>query len=121
MALCLGYLPIYLILTQNKNDNEVALKNSGYKAKLIYKTMDETSDVCNRRCNWARKIWFIPPYDIAIANKSGKEFFRLLKKNFTLLINLYKIFNKNNIKLSYSCMPNVANLINKSNSKKTQE
>ena len=29
--------------------------------------------------------------------------------------NLYKLFNKNTVKLSFSCMPNVANLIIKSN------
>ena len=51
-------------------------------------------------------------------NKLGKEFFRLLKKNFPLSSNLCKIFNKNNVKLSYSCMPNVANLFNNSNAKK---
>ena len=60
----------------------------------------------HNRSNRARKIlWFIPLCNMAIANKLGKEFFRLLKKNFLLLSNLYKIFN-NNVKLSYSCMPN---------------
>ena len=60
----------------------------------------------------------MPPYNMAIANKIGKEFFRLLKKNFLLLNNLYKIFNRNMIKLSYSTMPHVTSLINKSNNKK---
>ena len=54
---------------------------------------------------------------MAIANKLGKEFFRLLKKNFPPLSNQYKIFKMNHVKLSYSCMPNVANLIN-NNTKK---
>ena len=54
---------------------------------------------------------------MAIANKLGKKFFRLLKKNFPSSSNLYKISNKN-IKLSYSLLPDVGNLINKSNTKK---
>ena len=89
-----------------------------YKAKLVYKTTNETSDVCNRKRNRAKKIlWFTPSYNMAVANKLGKQFFEFLK-NFPLSSNLYKIFNRNTIKLSYSCMPNVPNLINKSNIKK---
>ena len=89
----------------------MALKNSGY--------LDQTLDVCNRRNNRARKIsWYMPPYNMAIANKLGKEFFRLLKKNFHPLSNLYKMSNKNNVRLSHSCMPNVANLIKINNIKK---
>ena len=75
--------------------------------------MDVTLDVRNRS-NKARKIsWFIPPYNMVGANILEKKFFRLLKKNFPLLSNLYKIFNKNNVKSSYSCIPNVENLSNK--------
>ena len=51
------------------------------------------------------------------ANNIDKEFLKILWKNFLPTSSLYKIFNKNNIKLSYSCIPNVANLINKSNTK----
>ena len=31
-------------------------------------------------------LWFTPPYNMAITNKLGKEFFRLLKKKLTRLI-----------------------------------
>ena len=54
---------------------------------------------------------------MAVADKSGKEFFRLLNKNVSPSKNLYKIFYKNTIELSYRCMHNIANLINKSNNK----
>ena len=49
----------------------------------------------------------------AEAYKIGKEFFRLSKKNFPLSSNLYK----NTVTLSCSCKPNVANSINRSNTK----
>ena len=39
---------------------------------------------------------------MAVANKIGKEFFRLLKKNFPQSSSLYKISNTNTIKLSYA-------------------
>ena len=59
----------------------------------------------------------MPLYNMVVVNELRKEFFRLLKKNFLPSSNLYKIFNKKTIKLSYSYMPNVENLINKSNTK----
>ena len=71
------------IFTQNKHDYEMSLKNSTYKAKLVYKTTDETLDVCNRRNNRERKIlWFTPPYNIAMANKLGKEYLHYKRKTF---------------------------------------
>ena len=79
--------------------------------------MDDTVDVRNRRNNKTKEIlWFTPPHNMAVVNKIGKEFFRL-KKNFPHLNKLYKTFNKNSVKSNYGCMPNVANLINKSNTK----
>ena len=54
---------------------------------------------------------------MAVANKLGEVFLRLLKKSFPPSSNLYKIFNKNNVKSSSSYMPNVANLIDQSNAK----
>ena len=50
-----------------------------------------------------------------VANNLGKEFFKLLKRNFPSGSQLHKIFNKNCVKLSYSCMPNINGRINRSN------
>ena len=57
------------------------------------------------------------PYNMTVANKFGKVFFRLLMKNFPSSSNLYQIFKRNTVQLCYSSMPNVANLIYKSNLK----
>ena len=100
------------IFTQNKHDYELALKNSGYKDKFVYKTTEETLDVRNRRSYRERKtLWLTQPYNMALANKLRKEFFRLSKKNFPPSSNLYKIFNQNYVKLSYCFMTNVANVM----------
>ena len=56
----------------------------------------------------------MPPYYMAVTNTLGKEFFRLLKKNISSSSNLYKIFNKDNVKFSNRCMANVSDLINNS-------
>ena len=42
---------------------------------------------------------------------------RLVDKHFPRHHKYYKLFNRNNIKLSYSCMPNMNNVIRKHNSK----
>ena len=76
------------IFSQNKHKYEMALKNRGYKAKLVYKSRDE-ADVRNRN-NKAKKIlWFTPPFNMAIVDKIEKEFFRLLKENFPPSNSLY--------------------------------
>ena len=38
---------------------------------------------------------------------------RLVDKHFSRHHKYYKLFNRNNIKLSYSCMPNMNNVIRK--------
>ena len=58
---------------------------------------------------------------MCMANNVGKEFLKILWKNIPPTSSLYKISSKNNVKLSYSYMANVANLITKSNTKRTYE
>ena len=47
----------------------------------------------------------------------GKIFTRLVDMHFPCHHKYYKLFNRNNIKLTYSCMPNMNNVIRKHNSK----
>ena len=41
----------------------------------------------------------------------GQKFLRLIFKHFPKKSRLQKIFNKNTVKVSYSCMPNLASII----------
>ena len=85
-----------------------ALKNSGYASSLTFQQEQP------KRKSRARKrnvIWFNPPYSNSVKTNIGKEFFRLLSKHFPSHHKLRKICNKNSVKLSYSCMPNVATVI----------
>ena len=45
----------------------------------------------------------------------GKTFFKLLQKHFPPTHPMYTIFNKNKIKISYSCFPNVGSIISSHN------
>ena len=59
--------------------------------------------------------WFNPPYSANVKTYFRKVFFRKLKKNFPRNHMFYKVFNKNTIKLSYSCMTNIAAIISSHN------
>ena len=92
---------------------EEAMRRSGHKSEIKY----ETSPHPNKRRSRKRKIiWFNPPYSEHVCTNIGREFRRLLTKNFPPTHRLHKICNNNNnVKLSYSCIPNMANLISKHN------
>ncbi|KAJ8038228.1 hypothetical protein HOLleu_15581 [Holothuria leucospilota] len=84
---------------------EKALKESGYSAKLKYQP--KSPSPLPKRKNRKRKIiWFNPPYSANVKTNDGKRFLELLDKHFPKQHPLHKLFNKNNVKVSYSCMPN---------------
>ena len=56
-------------------------------------------------------IWFNPPFSENVATNIGKEFFSLLSKHFPPNNRHHKIFNKQNVKLSCSCMFNMGSII----------
>ena len=63
-------------------------------------------------------IWFNPPYNKYISSNIGRDFLNLISKHFPNKSPLVTIFNKN-IKISYSCTNNVAQIIIKTYKKKS--
>ena len=96
---------------------EEALKRSGYNHKFEYTPSQNQHRY--RRTRKRNIIWFNPPYNINVATNIGKYFLSLIKKHFPRNHKFYRIFNKNNVKVSYSCMPNVKSFINGHNKKIT--
>ena len=92
---------------------ESALKSSGFNYSMKFEAPVE-----NAKRNRNRKvIWFNPPYSLNVKTNIGKVFLKLVRKHFPRSHKLSKIFNLNTIKISYSSMPNVKNLIKQHNSK----
>ena len=58
-------------------------------------------------------IWFNPPFSKNVATKIGRYFLNLIDKHFPRDHKFRKILN--NIKISYSCMPNIESTINSHN------
>ena len=98
---------------------EQRLASCGYKEKLTYQQHGENiENIKNIKKNRKHNItWFNPPCSKSLKTNIGKYFFRLLNKHFPPGHKLYKIFNKNTLKLSYSCMPNLKAKIDGHNKK----
>ena len=60
-------------------------------------------------------IWFNPPYSKDVKTNIGRTFLNLIDRHFPASNKLSKIFNRNTIKLSHSCMDNMRSIINKHN------
>lgn len=56
-------------------------------------------------------IWFNPPFSKNVATNIGKTFLRILENKFPRAHSLRKLFNKDNVKLSYSCVANTGQII----------
>ena len=88
---------------------EKALKESGFNEKLTYH--DEQPERKEEKKKRKRNIiWFNPPYSMNVKIYIGRIFFKLIKKTF-----LHKLFNKNNVILSYSCTKNIGAIISAHN------
>ena len=68
-----------------------------------------------RRQRKGKVIWFMPPYCATLTTSFGKEFLKILDKNFPKNHPLHKILNRRTVKLSYSCTPNMYFTINQHN------
>ena len=94
-----------------KDDYQHALNEAGYTDLLTY-----DPEQGNKRRKWSI-VWFNPPYSRNVATNIGKEFFNLLKIHFPTQHPLHRLFNKNTVKLSYSCTMNMDTIIKAHNAK----
>ena len=81
------------------------LPQYGYNKKLTYKSTDTNHQ---KHSKHKRKIiWFNPPFSKNVSTKIGKSFLSLLDLHFPRNLIYSSIFNRNKIKVSYSCMQNL--------------
>ena len=86
-------------------------KKNGYNTNLQF---DKTCTNKSNEKNKTRKriiTWFNPPFNINVATNVAKTFLSLIHKQFLKDKKLSKIFNRNTIKVSYICLPNVKQAI----------
>ena len=106
------------IFDSSKMYYEEALQKSGYNVKLQFIPPQNPG----RRRNRKRKIlWYNPPYSKNVKTKIAEEFLKLIDKHFPERHKFHKLFNRNNVKVSYSSMPNMNAIINGHNKKVLSE
>ena len=84
-----------------------ALKNSGFNETLKFSPTIPTRGHRGRNI-----IWLNPPFSSNVKTNVGKLFLTPLQKHFPQHHKYYK----NNVKISYSCMPNMESVIQNHNS-----
>ena len=94
-----------------------ALKASGYDHKLEYHTSTSNNSKRHKR----NITWYNPPYSKHVSANIGKKFIKIIDEVFTKKHPLHQIFNKNTLKISYSCMPNMKQIIQKHNRSQLQQ
>ena len=94
----------------NKEYFDNALKISGFN-----ETIEIPSTPPSRRNRYRKIIWFNPPYSINVKTNISRIFLQLIDKHFLRHHKYLKLFNRNNIKISYNCMPNMAKVIRNHN------
>ena len=91
------------IFNREKPFFENALKTSGYDVTLEYMPPKGPKNSQRKR----RITWYNPPFCKSVKTKIGREFLNLVESCFPKTHPLSKIINKNTVKVSPSCMPNM--------------
>ena len=91
-----------------------ALNKSGYHYNLSFNATLNQSPRPPRNRKW-NITWFNPPYSKNVETNVGKCFLSLIDKHFPKSNPLHKIFNRNTLRLSCSCMGNIKTIISNHN------
>ena len=99
-----------------------ALKNSNYNDPFTYQPGNKLNKTGTppSRSNSTRQrniIWFNPPFSKSVKTNVGKTFQNLIEKHFPPSNPIHKVFNRNNVKVSYSCMESIKSTISSHNHK----
>ena len=102
------------IFDQSIKTYKDALSASGFKDELNF--IPPVTNNSRNKTNRKRKIiWFNPPYSRSVKTNIGKIFLSLLSKHFPSSHGMHKIFNRNTVKISYSCLRNIGSIISTHN------
>ena len=100
-----------------KPEYEVALKKVEYQASLEYiePKVDHIENNTNKLQRKRKIIWFNQACDKSVTADVGRRFLNLVEKHFPKEHNLHKIFNRNTLKVCYSCSQKMTQIINSHN------
>ena len=103
------------LFNQSKEPFQAALNHSKYDFQLSYPSINRRNTT---RSNRSRQIiWFNPPFCKSVKTRVGHKFLQILDKCFHINNPLRQIFNRNTVKISFSCLPNMRQIIQAQNQK----
>ena len=103
------------VFEMSKGEYEKALRESGYKnVSLIY---TDKKDIKQKRNRSRNIIWFNPLFNKNVSTNVMKRFLNLIDQHFPKSNKLHAIFNRNTVKVSYSCTQNMSSMIKFHNKK----
>ena len=105
------------VFNKHKNIYENSLHNSGFNENLVYDNTEAREENNTRKQRKRKIIWFNHPFSTTVKTKIGKIFLEILDKHFPRSSEFHKIFNRNTVKISYSCTKNMASTISAHNRK----
>ena len=96
-----------------------ALQASGYNEGLEYINKEVRGERArNKRKRKRQIIWYNPPFSKSVTTNVAQKFLRLADRHFPKKKSKsHKIFNRNTLKVSYSCKPNMSTLIKAHNNR----
>ena len=128
------------IFKENKSRYDDALKDSGFQGRLEYltpvdlnsrarnnnggtRTPLKVGEIINNSSHGNRRgknrnkkvVWFNPPFCKLTNINIGRYFLHQLEKHFNRDNPLSRIFNRNTVKISYSCPKNMYNILSNHN------
>lgn len=93
-----------------------ALKTNGFETKMEF--INENAETVEKKRRRKRKIiWYNPPFCQSVKTNIGRRFINLVKKHFSKDNPLSKIFNRHNMRISYSRMENMKEIVSAHNKK----
>ena len=105
------------IFTAHAPPYQAALDASEYDHKLTFDPSARQRNRPQRRRKNRNITWFNPPWSSNVKTNIGAKFLAILKETFPPTHALFKICNRNTLKMSYRCMPNMKREISKHNNK----
>ena len=97
-------------------DYQLALQKSGHTHELKHSPKEPQNARKNSRRS-RRVTYFNPPYSKNVQTNLGQKFLQLIDECFPPTHPLSKVVTRNNVKVSYKCMPNMMKVISSHNKK----
>ena len=88
-----------------------AMQKSIYHNELKYQHSSCPTILAKTKKRKRKILWFNPPFSEHVKTNIKRTFLNLFEKHFPS----HHCFHKNTVKISYSCMPNMAAIISRHN------